>query len=204
MSTLVTDPSLSARLIAQRRAHGADAFDEVWDGVYVMAAAPNDEHQSIATRMARALVEAIEDAGLGQVRNTINLARDAAHWDVDYRVPDLAVFLLGSTAVCHGAFWTGGPDLLIEIVSPYDRTREKLEFYEAIGVRELLIIDRDPWQLELLREAGGKLTSVGVATLKQRNRVATSVAGLSFGLAAGRERPEIVVVRANDGRRWTA
>ena len=43
MLTLVTDPAISLRLIQQRRDAGIDQFDEVWEGMYVMAPAPNDE-----------------------------------------------------------------------------------------------------------------------------------------------------------------
>jgi Uma2 family endonuclease len=204
MSTLVTDPALSARLISQRRARGADLFDEVWQGVYVMAPAPNDEHQSIATRLARILVEVIEDSKRGKVRNTINLAASIDDWESDYRVPDLTVFLSGTAATSHAAFWTGAPDLVIEIVSPYDRAREKIEFYEQIAARELLIVDRDPWQLELLRLSGGKLGSIGVSTLAKPAPLTSETALLSFHLAAGEDRPEIVATHTRDQRRWTA
>jgi Uma2 family endonuclease len=201
MPTLVIDPVVSARLIAQRHASNADLFDEVWEGVYVMAPAPNDEHQSLATRLARVLVEAIEDPGLGKVRATINLAAKAESWESDYRVPDLAVFLSGSNAVCHGAFWTGGPDFVIEIISPYDRTREKIEFYEKIGARELLIVDRDPWRLELMRLSGGKLAPAGASTLDAPSPLASEATHLSFHLVEGAERPEIAVAH-RDGRTW--
>lgn len=203
MSTLVTDPALSARLIAQRHEHGADLFDEVWEGVYVMAPAPNDEHQGIATRLARVFVEAIEDAALGKVRNTINLAARVEDWEQDYRVPDLAVFLTGAAAVCHGTYWTGGPDLVVEIVSPYDQTREKIDFYNQVGARELLIIDRDPWQIELLRRTHGKLSAVGVSTLGKPAPVASESTHLSFRLTPAADRPKIAVVHARDGRQWT-
>ena len=203
MPTLVIDPSMSARLIAQRHANNADLFDEVWEGVYLMAPAPNDEHQSLATRLARVLVEAIEDPDLGKVRVTINVAAQADSWEFDYRVPDLAVFLAGSAAVCHGAFWTGGPDFVIEIASPYDRTREKIEFYEKIGARELLIVDRDPWRLELLRLSGGKLGTIGASTLEDPTPLDSEATLLSFHLAQGEDRPEIAVAHC-DGRAWLA
>jgi Uma2 family endonuclease len=203
MPTLVIDPSMSARLIAQRHANNADLFDEVWEGVYVMAPAPNDEHQSLATRLARVLVEAVEDAGLGKVRVTINLAAKVDKWEFDYRVPDLAVFLAGSAAVCHGAFWTGGPDFVVEITSPYDRTREKIEFYEKIGVRELLIVDRDPWRLELMRLSGGKLIPAGASMLDAPLPLMSETTLLDFRLTQGEERPEIAVAH-RDGRAWIA
>ena len=123
-------------------ARGADHFDEVWEGVYVMAPAPNDEHQDIATRLARPLLEVVEDAGLGEFGSGINLASDPGDWEHDYRIPDVAVFLNDSPAVCHETFWSGPPDFLVEIVSPWDKTRDKLGFYSKIGTREAA--DRRP------------------------------------------------------------
>jgi Uma2 family endonuclease len=204
MSTLVTDPSLSASLIADRRSRGADRFDEVWDGVYVMAPAPNDEHQSIATRLARIFVEVIEDSGLGQVRNAINLASDFEDWSSNFRVPDLAVFLTGSKAVCHGAVWTGSPDFVVEVVSPFDQTREKLDFYKTIGTRELLIVDREPWQLELLRLKGRRLTSTGIVDVGAEAALVSESTQLAFRLIPGPSRPVIAVRHSGDGRSWEA
>lgn len=204
MSTLVIDPSLSARLIADRHARGADRFDEVWDGVYIMAPAPNDEHQRIATRLARMLVEVIEDSGLGQVRNTINLASAFEDWSSNYRVPDLAVFLAGSAAVCHGAVWTGSPDFVVEVVSPFDQTREKLDFYQRLGTRELLIVDRDPWRLELLRMQGGRLAPMGSIGFGDDASLVSESTRLAFRLVSGPSRPVIAVLHCDDGRSWEA
>ena len=42
-----------------------------------------------------------------------------------------------------GPALVGGPDFLVEVASPGDRSLDKLAFYEGIGVRELLMVDRD-------------------------------------------------------------
>ena len=128
MDTLVLDPYVSDRLIRERRERGIDVFDEVWQGVYVMAPAPNDEHQEIGLHLALPILEVVEGAGLGVVRQTINLAADPNDWESDYRIPDIVVFLKGSKAVCHDTFWSGPPDFLVEIISPRDKTRDKLHF----------------------------------------------------------------------------
>ena len=133
MDTLVLDPQQSKRLQAERQARGLDRFDEVWEGVYVMAPAPNDEHQQLATRLARPFLDVVEDPGIGVVRLGINLASDPQDWEHDYRVPDVAVFLNNTAAVCHDTFWSGPPDFLVEIISPFDKTREKLDFYSRLG-----------------------------------------------------------------------
>ena len=53
MATLIQDIDLSRRLIAERRRLGHDRWDEVWEGVYVMNASPNDEHQEVQMRLIR-------------------------------------------------------------------------------------------------------------------------------------------------------
>jgi hypothetical protein len=92
--------------------------------------------------------------------------------------------------------------LIVEIVASYDRTRDKIDFYQAIGARELLIVDRDPWQLELLRLAKGKLLAVAGSTTAHDNAIISDVVPLTFRLTEADDRPEIVVSHVQDGRRW--
>ena len=51
----------------------------------------------------------------------------------------------------------GGPDAVIEIRSPEDETYEKLEFYAALGTREVVVVDRDTKRPEVYRLAGSQL-----------------------------------------------
>jgi Uma2 family endonuclease len=60
-----------------------------------------------------------------------------------------------------GTHWVGGPDFVVEVVSFEDRTREKIGFYASIGARELLIVDRAPWQLEHYRLVSNSLVLIG-------------------------------------------
>ena len=53
MDTLILDPHQSERLLVERHARRLDRFDEVWEGVYVMAPAPNDEHRQVTARILR-------------------------------------------------------------------------------------------------------------------------------------------------------
>ena len=100
--------------------------------------------------------------------------------------------------------WFGGPNFAVEIVSPLDRTREKLVFYAKVNTRELLIVDRDPWLLELFRLADGKLISAGISTIENGEAIASDVVPLSLKLVAGTSRPQIEI-RHNDGEQsWTA
>ncbi len=56
MATLITDSELEKQLRAAREAMGADRYDEVWEGVYMMAPMPNDEHQDLVALLTSILV----------------------------------------------------------------------------------------------------------------------------------------------------
>ena len=200
MATIIRDPILEQRLQAER---GADRYDEVWDGVYIMSPMPNDEHQMLVGRLTRVLDEVIADNALGQVRPGVNVSDRVEGWQQNYRVPDVAVFLNDTRAVNHDAFWHGGPDFAIEIVSPGDQTREKLDFYADVATRELLIIDRAPWQLELYRNDASVMNLVTTASPDSKAPIYSEVVCLNFDLIAGTKRPRTHVVHSDSGREWT-
>lgn len=202
MSTLVTDPEIQSRLRQERQATGADRFDEVWEGVYVIAPLPNNEHQHLATRLATILDLILGLPGLGAVRAGINLADQAVDWRHDYRVPDVAVFLSSGRAENRGAYWFGPADFLIEITSPGDQTSEKLPFYSRLGVRELLIIQRELWALELYRFQSTGLERVAVATEGGSTVLVCQQVPLRFGLVPGDSRPRIEVRHLESEQRW--
>ena len=129
MPTLITDRELERELLAQRQATGADRYDEVWEGVYVMSPLANDEHQYLVKELTIILGLAIDWSGLGQTRPGVNISGRSEDWRLNYRCPDIAVFLNETKAENRGAYWRGGPDFAIEISSEGDRTRDKLSFY---------------------------------------------------------------------------
>ena len=157
MTTIIHDALVEERLKAERAASGADRHDEVWENVYMMSPMPNHEHQVLVGRFTRVLDEIVADAEAGDVVPGVNVSDRVAGWETNFRVPDVAVFLKTTRAVNHDQFWCGGPDFVVEIISPHDQTRQKLGFYGAIGTRELLVVDRDPWQLEFYRHDGEAL-----------------------------------------------
>lgn len=181
-----------------------DRWDEVWEGVLVVSPIPNVEHQRIGTRLSRAFLEAIEDEGLGMVLHGTNVSDRGQGWVQNYRCPDIAVNLTGTTARDWNTHWEGGPDFAVEIVSPSDRSREKLDFYAKVGVRELLVIDCKPWRLELYRLTDGVLHSAGTVAPGQADRLDSAVLPLRFRLDSGLDRPSIVVLHEDGVRSWTA
>ena len=178
MATVVLDDLLAQRLRAERAATGADRYDEVWQGTYMMAPMPNNEHQEFVSKLTRIFDEVVGDANLGIAYPGVNVSDRVDEWEQNYRVPDVAVFLNNTTAVDHGRFWHGGPDFAVEVVSPGDQSRDKLEFYASVSTRELLVIDRAPWQLELYKLSSGQLMlAEGNGT-----SVVSEVLGLNFVL----------------------
>jgi Uma2 family endonuclease len=202
MTMLVLDPSEEKRLKAERARTRADRYDEVWDGVYIMAPLAGDEHQALAGILVSILHLIIYWPGLGEVRQGINISDRIRGWRKNYRCPDVAVFLKGAKAKNCGSFWFGGPDWAAEIVSPKDKSRDKLEFYAKVGVRELLIIDRKPWRLELYRLRNSRLPLVGVSTTKKALVLACEVVPLTFSLQPAKPRPKILVTTTDGEQRW--
>ena len=84
-----------------------------------------------------------------------------------------------------------------------DASRDKLEFYAKVGVRELLIVDRAPWQLELYRLQGRQLSEAGRSTASHPAVLRSEVVPLSFRLVAGGARPAIEVTHHDGVQRWT-
>ena len=132
----------------------------------------------------------------------MNLSDRDEGWKENFREPDVAVFLHGGKAIDCGTHWRGAADFLVEIISPGERTREKIPFYSSLGVVELLIVDRDPWTLELYRHQDGQLTKVGQSTLAAPEVLASQTVGLTFQLLPGEPRPQIQVTHPATGRQW--
>jgi len=201
MATTILDHELEERLIAERQASGLDRFDEVWDGVYIMSPWPNDEHQEIAVFLARVLFELIQEERRGKVRQGVNLTDHPEDWRKNYRVPDVIVFLKDGRGIRHGAFWTGRPDFVVEIVSPGEDPEAKIAFYAGLGTRELLLVHRDPWRLELFGPEANGMRLLQSSVVDEPG-VASLVVGLKFRFAEGEGGIDMHAAHA-DGRTWT-
>ncbi len=204
MNLFITDPGISKRMIRRRQALGIDRKDEVWEGVYVVSPLANDEHQELVDSIFYALQTSVKFAGLGIVRSGANITDRLEKWTKNFRVPDVAVFLEGTTAINKGTHWLGGPDFAVEVISRYDRSREKLDFYAKLGVKELLLVDRKPWALELYQLQDGVLTLAGKSDLVDPAVLSSQVVPLSFQLVAGEPRPTLLMTHSDGIQRWSA
>lgn len=203
MTVIVADPDVQSEMIAARKASGLDLRDEVWEGNYVIMPIANDEHQDIVGQLTTVLMAVVQWKGLGLVRPGVNVSDRAEDWRQNYRCPDVVVYLEGTAAQNHGSFWRGGPDLAIEIVSEGDRSREKIGFYAEVKTREVLMIDRDPWTLELYRLTNGKMEQTGHSDLENTAILASEVVPLSWKLVPGKARPHIEITHTDGQQQWT-
>ncbi len=132
MRTVVLDehPAGFAAFLDQRRRLGQDRFDEVWEGEYHVVPGPNGPHGDLDSQLVALLRPRARAHGLWG-HQTVNIGRLG-----DYRVPDQSYL----RERAQGAF-TPTAAIVVEVVSPGDETYDKLDFYFARGVEELLIVD---------------------------------------------------------------
>jgi Uma2 family endonuclease len=201
---LVKDAEQADELIQERKRIGADRYDEVWDGVYVMPSMPSLDHQELVADLTTIVSEVVKRQGLGKAYPGANISDRPADWKDNYRVPDLVVLLESCRAVRHSAHIQGGPDFLVEIESPGDDSEEKVPFYGQLGVRELLLIHRDKRTLRLLRLTGQELVLVPATLLEGKRGLVSEVLPLAFRRRMQGGKP-VMEVRRTDGKAglWT-
>ena len=202
MAMLVLDNRVEKQVKAERQISGADRYDEVWDGVYVVSPLPDNEHQDVRTGLGIAIQNAVGFDGPVQIYAGVNVSDRIDLWLFNVRIPDVAVVFPGGAARDCKTHYCGGPDFCAEVTSPGDRSRDKLDFYAGIGVRELLVIDRDPWAQELYRLNRARLEPVGRSDLAKADALASAVVPVSFRLVPGTKRPAIEVVHRDGVQRW--
>lgn len=118
-------------LIARRQELGLDGFDEMWDGEYHMAPMTHSRHSYLDQVMAEVLGPYARRAGL-VMTGPFNLGPHSK----DFRVPDRGLHRGRPDAV-----WVPTAAMVVEILSSDDETFEKLPFYAAHDVDEVLIVD---------------------------------------------------------------
>jgi Uma2 family endonuclease len=164
-------------LLDERRRLGLDVFDEVWEGVLHMVPPPSGEHQRLALELGSVLLSAAKRRGLVASNETGLFACGD-----DYRVPDILVSQPGN---CSERGVDDTAELVVELRSPADESYEKLPWYAARGVAEVLVVDPGTRRFELYRTEGGRAVAVagdvdgGVAldTLGVRLRTVTTADG---------------------------
>jgi len=168
MRAVVLDPPTAGleEVLERRRRSGLDRLDEVWEDVLHMVPAPNYGHASVETQLMRLLGPYADAAGLELIGQS-NLG-ESEH---DFRVPDGALHRPGTSGTWHPT-----AALVIEIVSPGDESWEKLPFYAAHDVDEVLIVNPAKRTVDWLALGDGEyrpversgLIELGARTLLER------------------------------------
>jgi Uma2 family endonuclease len=141
---------------------------ELIDGEHFVSPSPNTGHQTISKRLFVALNSHVERHHIGEVL--------FAPFDVKLSlftvlVPDLVYFTAERFArVVNEKHATAAPDLVVEILSPGTRRRDKgrkRAVYDREGVGEYWIVDPEARSITVLRRPGADagLTDVAVFTL---------------------------------------
>jgi Uma2 family endonuclease len=146
--------------LQHRKAIGADRWDEMWEGVLHMPPAPSNEHQRVLDELIAFLLVLFRRTKRGTLRSGINVFDESSSTE-SYRIPDATFVAAGrERLLADDGVRGGGPDAVIEIRSPGDETHDKLPFYAARRVREVVVIDRDSKRPEVYRLAGSSYLSV--------------------------------------------
>lgn len=138
-------------MLDERRRLGLDGRDEMWDGVVHLVPPPGGRHQRLGSALLVVLDPLARRRGLVVSYETGLFRRDD-----DYRVPDLVVYRPEQESE-RGA---EGAELVIELRSSGDETYAKLDFYAAVGVREVLVVHPGDRRVELFRLVGNRLLPV--------------------------------------------
>jgi Uma2 family endonuclease len=122
-------PAIEA-LIESRRRTGADRRDEIWDGDYHMNPAPRKRHGRLVHQLGVLLDPYARRAALFPTAD-FNLGVPN-----DYRIPDGGLHRDDDDAI-----YVDTAAMAIEILSPDDETWDKVPFYAAHGVDEVVVVD---------------------------------------------------------------
>lgn len=180
-------------MVEHRRRTGAGRLDECWEGVWHLTD-PNRRHQHVAGLIYAVHLEALGKSGRGEVLISVNVTDREADWRKNHRCPDGAIILSDNTGRWVGENETaflGGPDLVVEVLSKDDDTYTKFDFYKALKVREILVVDPETRRLELWRLEEGEYEEMA-------QPVKSDVTGLLYTKESG----DLTVKDPTTGKAW--
>ena len=122
-----------------------------------MAPSPSFGHQQRNGALYRFFEPLLRPRGLGVVFE-LNLMRPDVELE-DFRIPDQTFYRLDRPDLVREQGLVGA-EAVVEIRSPDDETYEKLDFYAELGVREVIVLDRDSSRVEIFRLAGARYVAV--------------------------------------------
>lgn len=139
---------------------------EIIDGELFMAAGPTRFHQTISGNLYMSLRWFVSESRLGRVWYApldVIVRREPLR----VRQPDL-LFVSNENSGILSDRIEGGPDLVVEILSPSNSRADidsKLEDYAQIGIRECWIVSPQGRTVEVLGLEGGQYTRLSLSGL---------------------------------------
>ncbi len=126
-----------------------------------MVPPPTEHHQNIVGQTFALFTSYVTKHGSGRLRLGLGV-RDPNSGEANYRIPEWIFVRAGREKVLRqdSSYVDEGPDVILEVRSPGDETDEKTAFYEKVGVREELVVDRDSRHVQVLRLVAGRLVPV--------------------------------------------
>ena len=203
MAVMVLDPYLSEEIIEGRNGfYRPDRREEVWDGVTFIMPEADNPHDGIASFFHGVFWTIFGLNADHALHFRVNISDRKQGWRSNYRTPDMALFSAHGPEIDCGTFWCGGPIVALEVISPDDRSREKLDFYAKVGTREVVIVDRDPWQMELYQLHRGKLKLTGTIKPGDGQKLKSGHVPFEYELLRSRPRPKVKIVHTETGQEW--
>jgi Uma2 family endonuclease len=151
----VVMPTALPDVLSWRERRGLNKWDEMWDGVLHMPPMPNYDHQDLEGDLQTFLNVRWAKPIRAKVLHQMNLA-SIGGWPDDYRIPDLVLLMRSRLHINRGEYLEGAPDVVIEIESPGDETRQKFSFFAKLGAPEIWVIDRDTKEPEVYLLRSGR------------------------------------------------
>jgi Uma2 family endonuclease len=157
--------------LEERHRRGLDKLDEVWDGVLHMVPPFSFLHGDFTERLEAALRPIAARRGLVVHGDGFGLFDHPKN----YRIPD-ATLSRPDQASERGL---ESAELVVEILSKDDESRDKLPFYAARGVREVWLIEPATCATEIFTLARKKYTVVRFV----RGRARSPLLGITLEIA---------------------
>lgn len=135
---------------------------ELIDGVLILVASPNREHQSIQFELSLVVGNIVKAEDLGWV---FNPPFDVVFTTHEVVQPDLVFVSKEREHIITDANIQGAPDLAVEILSPSSVRRDwqdKFRMYERHGVKEYWLISPEMRTAWLFSLRDGAFVEVGV------------------------------------------
>lgn len=135
---------------------------ELIEGELFMVPAPESYHQDVSRNLEFILWEFVKENDLGKVYyapTDVVLSRE------DVVQPDILFIEKGRLGIVKEKNVQGAPDLIIEILSPSLRYRDRVhkkKLYRKYGVREYWIVDPQKKQIEQMHLEEGGYRTVGL------------------------------------------